>query len=95
MDSAPWSAGEAIARLKANLIGLGAWDEARHAEMDREIAEHVKAAQKNAEKNGILGHGLHQPLGTMFEDIFEEEPWHLQEQAAQMEAERMRKWPGT
>jgi 2-oxoisovalerate dehydrogenase E1 component alpha subunit len=29
----------------------------------------------------------------MFEDVFEEEPWHLREQAQQMAAERMRKWP--
>jgi 2-oxoisovalerate dehydrogenase E1 component alpha subunit len=40
-----------------------------------------------------LGHGLHQPLETMFEDIFEDMPWHLKEQSAQMAAERMRKWP--
>jgi 2-oxoisovalerate dehydrogenase E1 component alpha subunit len=53
----------------------------------------VKAAQKEAEKNGILGHGLHQPFETMFEDVFEEMPPHLKEQQSQMMAERMRKWP--
>ena len=50
-------------------------------------------AQKEAEKNGILGHGMHQPFATMFEDVFEEMPWHLKEQSAQMMSERMRKWP--
>ncbi|MFM9829249.1 MAG: 3-methyl-2-oxobutanoate dehydrogenase (2-methylpropanoyl-transferring) subunit alpha, partial [Sphingomonas sp.] len=37
--------------------------------------------------NGILGHGLHQPLGTLFDGVFEEMPWHLREQQAQMIAE--------
>jgi 2-oxoisovalerate dehydrogenase E1 component alpha subunit len=52
--------------------------------MDREVAEQVRAEQKAAEQNGILGHGLHQPLETMFEGVFEEMPWHLQEQRQQM-----------
>jgi 2-oxoisovalerate dehydrogenase E1 component alpha subunit len=92
-ERAKWPLGDPIARLKAHLIALGEWDEDQHATMDLELAEAVKAAQKAAEKNGILGHGLHQPLETMFEDIFEEQPWHLKEQAEQMAAERRRKWP--
>jgi 2-oxoisovalerate dehydrogenase E1 component alpha subunit len=88
-----WPLGDPIARLKSHVIALGAWDEARHAAMDIELAELVKSTQKAAEKNGILGHGLHQPFETMFEDVFAEMPWHLKEQSAQMMAERMRKWP--
>lgn len=88
-----WPLGDPIARLKAHLISIGEWDEGRHAAMDLELAESVKAAQKEAEKNGILGHGMHQPFETMFEDVFEEMPAHLKEQQAQMLAERMRKWP--
>ena len=30
---------------------------------------------------------------TMFEDVFEELPWHLQEQMAQALEERAAKWP--
>ena len=74
-------------RLKDHLIALGEWDEARHAAQDVELAELVKASQKEAEANGILGHGLHQPFETMFEGVFEELPWHLQEQREQMRAE--------
>ena len=88
-----WPLGDPIERLKVHLIGLGAWDEARHAAQEAELAGVVKAAQKEAEANGILGHGLLQPLGSLFEDVFEEQPWHLREQAAQMEAERAQKWP--
>ncbi|HSX54563.1 MAG TPA: 3-methyl-2-oxobutanoate dehydrogenase (2-methylpropanoyl-transferring) subunit alpha [Sphingomonas sp.] len=79
-----WPLGDPIARLKQHLIALGEWDEERHAEQDRELAEEVKAAQKEAEKNGILGHGLHQPLDSLFDGVFEEMPWHLQEQRQMM-----------
>lgn len=83
-----WPLGDPIRRLKDHLIALGEWDEAAHAAQDLELAEHVKRAQKEAEKNGILGHGMHQPFETMFEGVFEETPWHLKEQSAQMIAER-------
>ncbi|MDE2339810.1 MAG: 3-methyl-2-oxobutanoate dehydrogenase (2-methylpropanoyl-transferring) subunit alpha [Alphaproteobacteria bacterium] len=79
-----WPLGDPVERLKVHLIGLGEWNEARHSALADELMETVKAAQKQAEANGILGHGLHQPLETMFEDIFEDEPWHLREQAAQL-----------
>jgi 2-oxoisovalerate dehydrogenase E1 component alpha subunit len=55
--------------------------------MDLEVANDVKAAQKEAEKNGILGHGMHQPMSTMFYDVFETLPWHLEEQRQEMLAE--------
>ncbi|WP_010183147.1 3-methyl-2-oxobutanoate dehydrogenase (2-methylpropanoyl-transferring) subunit alpha [Sphingomonas sp. PAMC 26605] len=82
-----WPLGDPIKRLKDHLIALGEWDEERHAAQDKELAEQVKAAQKEAETNGVLGHGLHQPLDTLFDGVFEEMPWHLREQQAQMVAE--------
>jgi len=82
-----WPLGDPVRRLKQHLIALGEWDLERHAAMDLALAEQVKAAQKEAEKNGTLGHGLHQPMETMFEGVFEEMPWHLREQQAQMLAE--------
>jgi 2-oxoisovalerate dehydrogenase E1 component alpha subunit len=92
-EGVKWPLGDPVVRLKAHLIALGEWDEARHAAMNVELVDTIKIAQKEAEKNGILGHGMHQPFETMFEDVFEDLPWHLKEQAAQMQAERMRKWP--
>lgn len=92
-ESAEWPLGDPIYRLKQHVIGLGLWDDARHAAMDLELAETVKSATKQAEKNGVLGHGMHQPFETMFEDVFEELPWHLQEQMAQALEERSAKWP--
>jgi 2-oxoisovalerate dehydrogenase E1 component alpha subunit len=82
-----WPLGDPVVRLKQHLTAIGEWDDERHAAQDIQLAEMVKAAQKEAEKNGILGHGLHQPLETLFEGVFEELPWHLKEQQAQMMAE--------
>ncbi len=87
-----WPLGDPVMRLKNHLIALGEWDEERQAQMDRACAEEVKATTKEAEKNGILGHGLHHPFHTMFEDVFEELPWHLKEQAAQATRERIAKF---
>ncbi|MEW9856788.1 3-methyl-2-oxobutanoate dehydrogenase (2-methylpropanoyl-transferring) subunit alpha [Novosphingobium sp. M1R2S20] len=88
-----WPLGDPIDRLMRHLIALGEWSSEQHAEMDLQVAEEVKAATKQAEKNGILGHGMHHPFHTMFEDVFEELPWHLQEQAEQAIRERQTKFP--
>lgn len=90
-----WPLGDPVLRLKAHLIALGEWDEERNAALIAELTDAVKAAQKEAEKNGILGHGMHQPFETMFEDVFEVMPPHLHEQQDQMIAEQTRKFgPG-
>jgi len=90
-----WPLGDPVVRLKNHLIALGEWDEERHVAQDKELAELVRDAQKEAEKNGILGHGLHQPLDTLFDGVFEEMPWHLREQRQVMldeEAASGRPW---
>ena len=86
-ERSKWPLGDPIARLKQHLIAIGAWDEDRHEAMDKEVAERVRAAAKDAERNGILGEGLHFPFSTMFEDVFEEMPWHLREQLGEMTEE--------
>ena len=86
-ERSKWPLGDPIARLKQHLIAIGAWDEDRHEAMDKDVAEQVRAAAKDAERNGILGEGLHFPFSTMFEDVFEEMPWHLREQLGEMTEE--------
>ncbi len=88
-----WPLGDPIMRLKRHLVALGEWSVEAHQAMDAELVEEVKAATKEAEKNGILGHGLHHPFHTMFEDVFENIPRHLEEQAEQAMRERRIKWP--
>jgi 2-oxoisovalerate dehydrogenase E1 component alpha subunit len=91
-EFAKWPMGDPVNRLKDHLIAIGAWSEEQHLVQSDEIVNYVKAQQKEAEKNGTLGHGLHQPFETMFEDVFEDEPWHLKEQCAQMLAEQRSKF---
>lgn len=88
-----WPLGDPITRLMRHLIHRGVWSEEQQKQLDKECIEAVKAATKEAEKNGILGHGLHQPFETMFQDVFEEIPWHLKEQSDQANKEREIKWP--
>jgi len=92
-ERSEWPLGDPIARLAAHLEALGEWTPDAHAAMDLELAEQVKAAAKAAEANGVLGHGLHHPFRTLFEDVFEELPWHLKEQSEQAIRERRIKWP--
>lgn len=87
-----WPLGDPIDRLKAHLVTIGEWDEERHIAQEIELADYVKSCQKESEKNGTLGHGLHHRFETMFQDVFEEEPWHLKEQCAQMLAEQHQKF---
>lgn len=88
-----WPLGDPITRLKRHLIHRGVWSKEQHEALDKDCIEAVKVATKEAEKNGILGHGLHQPFETMFQDVFEEMPWHLKEQSEQANKEREIKWP--
>jgi 2-oxoisovalerate dehydrogenase E1 component alpha subunit len=87
-----WPLGDPVNRLKAHLILLGEWSEEQHVAQATELTDSVKKTQKEAEANGILGHGLHQPFDTMFEDVFEEMPWHLKEQAAKLHEEQEAKF---
>jgi 2-oxoisovalerate dehydrogenase E1 component alpha subunit len=91
-EYAEWPLGDPVDRLKAHLIALGEWDDERHSAMETELSDEVKAIQKDAEKNGILGHGLHHSFETMFEDVFEEMPWHLKEQCEQVLEEQRDKF---
>jgi 2-oxoisovalerate dehydrogenase E1 component alpha subunit len=91
-EYAEWPLGDPVDRLKAHLIALDEWDEEQHAALALELSDEVKAIQKDAEKNGILGHGLHHSFETMFEDVFEEMPWHLKEQCEQVLEEQRDKF---
>ena len=91
-EYAEWPLGDPVDRLKAHLIALGEWDEERHLALATELSDEVKAIQKEAEKNGILGHGLHHSFETMFEDVFEDMPWHLKEQCEQVLEEQRDKF---
>src|SRR6476659_3150735 len=79
-EAQSWPLGDPIERLKAHLIGLGEWDEERHSEITKNADVEVRAAQKEAEKLGILPEQGKTDIGSVFEDVYADLPWHLVEQ---------------
>ena len=79
-EAKAWPLGDPVERLKAHLIALGEWDEERHAAFAAEADATVRAAQKEAEKLGVLPEQGKDNIGSMFEDVYGEMPWHIAEQ---------------
>ncbi len=50
----------------------------------KDVVEEVRAANKEAESFGTLGGDQTPSVKTMFEDVFEEMPWHLRRQRQQL-----------
>src|SRR3954470_12223817 len=78
-----WPLGDPVERLKAHLIAIGEWDDERHGAMSAECDAEVRAAQKESEKLGILPEQGKEDVGSMFEDVYADVPWHLAEQREQ------------
>jgi 2-oxoisovalerate dehydrogenase E1 component alpha subunit len=83
-DAKSWPLGDPIERLKVHLIAIGEWSEERQQQAHADAVEQVKEANKTAEAVGTLGHGETPSVKTMFEDVFEEMPWHLRRQRQEM-----------
>jgi 2-oxoisovalerate dehydrogenase E1 component alpha subunit len=79
-----WPLGDPIDRLKGHLEKLGEWDDEQHQTCEEICKAEVTAAYKEAEKFGTLKEGPFPPRSTLFEDVYEEEPWHLLEQRGQV-----------
>lgn len=82
-EPAHWPLGDPVERLEKHLIGLKAWDDARHAALVAELEAEVKAAVKTAEAVGVLGRSK-PPTGEMFEGVFKEPDWRLVEQRREL-----------
>lgn len=78
-EAAAWPLGDPIERLKQHLLVLGEWSEEQHAALIIELEAQVQAAVKEAEQYGTL-HSEESDPQTMFEDVFESVPPHLQQQ---------------
>ncbi|WP_300974035.1 thiamine pyrophosphate-dependent enzyme [Sphingomonas sp. LHG3406-1] len=79
-EAQQWPLGDPVERLKKHLIGLEEWDEERHAALVADAETEVRAAQKQAESQGILSGQGFDRIGSMFEDVYADTPWHLAEQ---------------
>jgi 2-oxoisovalerate dehydrogenase E1 component alpha subunit len=82
-EAKAWPLGDPIERLKAHLVALGEWDDERHAALAAEADATVRAAQKESEKLGILPQQGKDNIGSMFDDVYADVPWHLAEQREQ------------
>jgi 2-oxoisovalerate dehydrogenase E1 component alpha subunit len=79
-----WPLGDPIERLKQHLVRIGAWSEEEHAAALAEVTEQVRLASREAEKVGVMG-VTRPPIQEMFNDVYKEPPWHLIEQAREVE----------
>ena len=86
-EAKAWPLGDPIERLKAHLIALGEWDVERHDAVRAECDAEVRAAQKEAEKLGILPEQGKDNIESMFDDVYAELPWNLVEQRDEAVAE--------
>jgi 2-oxoisovalerate dehydrogenase E1 component alpha subunit len=82
-EAKAWPLGDPVERLKAHLVAIGEWDDERHANLTSECDAAVRAAQKQAERLGILPEQGKDDVGSMFEDVYAEVPAHLREQREQ------------
>lgn len=75
-----WPLGDPIARLKQHLIHSGAWSEEQHQALSNEVTTITREIQREVETIGTLAGGSRPAKATMFEDVYEAIPWHLQAQ---------------
>ena len=78
-EAAQWPLGDPIERLKAHMITIGHWDEARHEALIAELEDNIRSAIKEGEAIGTLGQSK-PSVREMFEGVFKEPDWRLIEQ---------------
>ncbi len=82
-EQAHWPLGDPLDRLKAHLIAIGEWDEARHQALSDELEAGIRAAIKEGEAVGTLGESK-PPVKEMFEGVFKEPDWRHIEQRREL-----------
>ncbi|WP_242153471.1 thiamine pyrophosphate-dependent enzyme [Sphingomonas sp. BAUL-RG-20F-R05-02] len=82
-EAAHWPLGDPIERLKAHLIGRGTWSEERHVQLEAELSERLRDAQREAETVGTLGTSK-PSVREMFEGVFKEPDWRVIEQRREL-----------
>jgi 2-oxoisovalerate dehydrogenase E1 component alpha subunit len=60
------------------------WTDDKHLQLENEIDEEVILAYKEAVKHGDLANGPYPSSDTIFTEVYENVPWHLQEQWDEM-----------
>jgi pyruvate dehydrogenase E1 component alpha subunit len=73
-EPAAWQGVDPLARTRAHLEGVGAWDESREQAWREEVEAEVRACIERAEAKEPP------PLTSMMDDVYAEAPGHLHEQ---------------
>ena len=82
-EAGHWPLGDPIDRLKAHLIEIGEWSEEQHVQMEAELVEQVRTAQRAAEAVGTLGKSK-PSTAEMFNDVFKDPDWRVIEQRREL-----------
>jgi TPP-dependent pyruvate/acetoin dehydrogenase alpha subunit len=77
-----WERHDPLERFRKYLVAKGEVSAEVEAQMRSEILDEITDALKYAEQQAPKP-----PLHSMFEDVYSDIPWHLREQAAELEAE--------
>ncbi len=83
-DVSRFPLGDPIERLKKHLIKLGFWSEEEHSATLQAVQAEVVAAQKEAESYGTLADAHQAGTDSMFEDVYQRIPPHLQRQREEL-----------
>ena len=83
-EGASFPLGDPVERLKQHLIVEGHWSEKKHEALDEELKARVLAAWKKAQQYGTMTEGPFLDPSTMFDDIYDETPRHLDSQRRRM-----------
>ena len=70
-----------------HLVSIGEWSDEQQKELEERIDGEIMAAYKEAVTYGDLANGPYPSADTIFTEVYEEVPWHLQEQW-----DEMKKW---
>jgi 2-oxoisovalerate dehydrogenase E1 component alpha subunit len=83
-----WPGGDPVERLKTHLIRQGQWSSAAHDDLNRALEQEVSATFQQAETYGSAGTGHGLPPESLFDDVYENVPSHLQSQREELRAEK-------
>lgn len=82
-EAACWPLGDPILRLKQHLVAIGEWSDSRHVQLEAELIDEVRSAQKAAEAIGTHGKSK-PPVKEMFEGVFKDLDWRVLEQRSEL-----------
>lgn len=78
-----WPLGDPVERLKDHLIAAGHWSAERQEQLEAELFDELREAQKAAEMVGSFGKSK-PPVSEMFNDVFKDPDWRVIEQRREL-----------